>query len=106
MKEFEFRMFTKDEINDTEWVKIFDDATGSDYAFKYTQKYTKDSLMSTNSTTGVAEYQRNSTTYKTFKQFQLKIVTYATIDSPAGFGNKNSSNPAIIENVRAIALQV
>ena len=106
VKEFEFRMFTKDEINDTEWVKIFDDATGSDYAFKYTQKYTKDSLMSTNSTTGVAEYQRNSTTYKTFKQFQLKIVTYATIDSPAGFGNKNSSNPAIIENVRAIALQV
>ena len=106
IKEFEFRMFTRDELNNTEWVKIFDDATGSDYAFKYTQKYSKESLMATNNTTGVAEYTRDGTTYKTYKQFQLKIVTYATIDSPAGFGNENSSNPVVVDNLRAIALQV
>ena len=99
-------MFTRDELNDTEWVKIFDDATGSDYAFKYTQKYSKESLMATNNTTGVAEYTRDGTTYKTYKQFQIKIVTYATIDSPAGFGNENSSNPVVVDNLRAIALQV
>ena len=106
IKEFEFRMFTRDEINDTEWVKVFNDTTGSDYAFKYTNKYTSNSLIATDATTGIASYYRDGTTYDTFKIFQLKIVTYATIDTVAGFGTKNSSNPAIIENVRAIALQV
>lgn len=106
IKEFEFRMFNRDEINATEWVKVFNDATGSDYAFKHTNKYTANSLIATDPTTGIAEYDRGGTTYKTYKQFQLKIVTYASIDSPVGFGTKNSSNPALIENVRAIALQV
>jgi len=106
IKEFEFRMFTRDELNGTEWVKIFDDTTGSDYAFKHTQKYTKDSLMATDVNTGIAQYSKDGSAYKTYKQFQIKIVTYATIDSPAGFGNKNSSNPVIVDNVRAIALQV
>jgi hypothetical protein len=106
IKEFEFRMFNRDEINATEWVKVFNDATGADYAFKHTNKYTANSLIATDPTTGIAEYFRGGTTYKTYKQFQLKIVTYASIDSPAGFGNKNSSNPALVENVRAIALQV
>ena len=106
IKEFEFRMFTRDEINNTEWVKIINDSTGSDYAFKHTNKYTANSLMATDSTTGVASYFRDGTTYDTYKIFQIKVVTYATIDSPAGYGTKNSSNPAIIENVRAIALQV
>lgn len=105
IKEFEFRLYTRDEINSTEFVKIFNDTTGSDYAFKYTGKYTANSLIATDSD-GIAEYYRGGTTYKTYKTFQLKIVTYATIDSPAGFGTKNSSNPAIIENARAIALQV
>jgi len=106
LKEFEFRLFTRSEINDTEWVKIFNDTTGSDYAFKHTSGFTANSLVATNDTTGVAEYFRSGTTYDTYKQFQLKIVTYATIDSPDGFGDKNSSNPAIIDDVRAIALQV
>jgi len=106
VKEFEFRLFNRDEINATEWVKVFNDATGSDYAFKYTNKYTANSLIATDPITGIAEYDRGGTNYKTYKQFQLKIVTYASIDSPLGFGTKNSSNPALIENVRAIALQV
>lgn len=106
IKEFEFRLFTRDEINETEWVKVFNNTTGSDYAFKYTNQYTSNSLIATDSTTGISEYSRGGTTYKTYKQFQLKIVTYASIDSPSGFGNKNSSNPSLIENVRAIALQV
>lgn len=106
VKEFEFRLFNRDEINATEWVKIFNDSTGADYAFKYTDKYTANSLIATDPTTGVADYFRNGTTYKTFKIFQLKVVTYATIDSVAGFGTKNSSNPVIIENIRAVALQV
>ena len=62
--------------------------------------------MATDSTTGVASYFRDGTTYDTYKIFQIKVVTYATIDSPVGYGTKNSSNPAIIENIRAIALQV
>lgn len=106
IKEFEFRMFNRDEINATEWVKVFNDATGADYAFKHTNKYTANSLIATDPTTGIAEYDRGGTNYKTYKQFQLKIVTYASIDSPLGFGTKNSSNPALIEDVRAIALQV
>lgn len=106
IKEFEFRMFNRDEINDTEWVKIFNNSTGADYAFKYTNKYTANSLIATDPITGVADYFRNGTTYKTFKIFQLKVVTYATIESVPGFGVKNSSNPAIIESVRAVALQV
>lgn len=106
IREFEFRMFNRDEINDTEWVKIFNNSTGADYAFKYTNKYTANSLIATDPITGVADYFRNGTTYKTFKIFQLKVVTYATIESVPGFGVKNSSNPAIIESVRAVALQV
>ena len=106
IKEFEFRLFTRDELNATEWVKVFNDTTGSDYAFKYTNQYTANSLVATDTTTGIADYFRDGTTFKTYKQFQIKVVTYATVDSPAGYGTKNSSNPAIIEDLRAIALQV
>ena len=62
--------------------------------------------MATDADTGIGEYYREGTTYKTFKQFQIKIVTYATIESPAGFGNVNSANPALIRDLRAVALQV
>ena len=59
IKEFEFRLFTRDELNATEWVKVFNDTTGSDYAFKYTNQYTANSLVATDTTTGIADYFRS-----------------------------------------------
>ena len=106
LKEYEFRFHTHAEMDDTQYVNIFDDTTASDYAFKHTEKFTSDSLITANTTTGIAEYTRNGSKFSTFKTFQLKVVTYAQVDSPDGYGTKNSANPVLVESIRAIALQV
>lgn len=104
--ELEYRLHTRSELNATDWAGVFNDTTASDYAYVYTSGYTANSIVATDDNTGIAEYDRNGRTFSSYKQFQIKIVTYAEINSPSGFGKVNSSNPAIIKDLRAIALQV
>ena len=106
VKELEYRMHTTTEMAATGFAGIFDDTTASDYAYAYTEDYTAASLIATNASTGIAEYESGGNTYTGYKTFQIKIVLYATVDGLAGYGEERSSNPPILHDVRAVALQV
>lgn len=106
IKELEYRMHTQTEMAATNYYGIFGDTGASDYAYHYTSSYTANSLISTNDSTGIAEYESGGNTYTSYKYFQIKIVMYATVDGVSGYGSKRSSNPPVLHDVRAIAMQV
>ena len=105
IKEYTYVLYTRDEMNATQYANVFVDTTSSDYTYRYTEGRVKEGILATNNSTGVAEYTLNNSTYSTYKTFQIKIVTYAEQQASTGYGTRNAANPPIIHDIRGVALQ-
>ena len=104
--EYEYRLMTTTERSSDEYSSIISDTSASNYAYTWTKDFFPESILATNSE-GIAEYKsRNGSTYDTFLKYQIKIVVYDTVNTSTGYGTKRSSNPPLVHDVRAVALQV
>lgn len=105
--ELEYEMYSRSELDATEYANVFT-ATSDDYAYNYTGDYDAgaNSMIATSDDTNVAYYDVGTDSFPEYKYFQVKVAMYATVDGLPGYGYRRSSNPPILHDIRAIALQI